>query len=64
MKLEVGDVDQWPFGVSLDGQRGERGSNIFSRRVNILRFVVDQLGDFERSILELKLQSGKKGKIV
>jgi hypothetical protein len=30
-----GDVDQRPFGVGLDGQRGGR-SNVFGRRVNIL----------------------------
>jgi hypothetical protein len=51
----VGDVEERPFGVSLDGQRGERRSNVFSRLVDILRFVVDEFCEFDRIIVELKV---------
>jgi hypothetical protein len=52
------DVDQRPFGVSLDGQRRELRSNVFSRLVNLVRFVVDESSDFERIIVELKVARG------
>jgi hypothetical protein len=59
-KLKLGDVNQWPFGVRLDGQRGERGSNAFSRRVDILCFLLKEFRDFERMILELKIAQRHK----
>jgi hypothetical protein len=59
-KLEVGDIDQRPFDLSLDGRRRERCSNAFSRLVKVLRFTVNRFGDFERIIVELEVHDSKK----
>jgi hypothetical protein len=47
-----GDVDQRPFGVSLDGQRRECRSNVFSRLINLLRVVVTNSVISERIIVK------------
>jgi hypothetical protein len=56
----VGNVDERPFDVRLDGKRSQRGSETLDGAVDILSLKIRNINDFNRKVFELVVLQKEK----